>query len=600
LLIPFAMNNQKLFMFAVAGLLLPAADAAAELRAGKTTMIIPHPANDKAPVTGTPLRLRRTDSEQAGNEHLSTALFGDGKSGLFFSLSTELNGQAATHRAQLAVVPFSLVQGTDGAVSAQPDMTKARFATANRGDEYRNAHASAAFAIDGGASVCAEYNYQPANTGDTKRYLQCFAPDGTTTMQQTEIFAKQNDDCSMAEVTPRLIDKNGATERYVAYRGCNGNGRDDGWVSVYSVTKTATGYTAKRDYDLSVIAQEERSRGDCVVGTDTSFALCSATQGNTQPQREGTWMFAIDLTPGKYQGANQQNALLWRKQMGGRQTVNGVQTYAMRAMIVPVLAPDGKATDMVFYRHGAVQGNNNDNRKGGQYIENMLAVVKATRAGMSFVTPMSGQAFTSLLAVDGTHNENLGVLIGNGADLKPALLVHNGRHTGGNGESTIRAISWDQAAGATTASAAFKSAATLSGPPADRHLYSNYLGNNPGNQGRNHTVGVFAANPFFGQGGNNDKYLALYASSGKGDVMDPAIKLAGFLSVIPVASGPAAQTGGTSGGTTGGGTTDPGTDDGGSTDDGSDATLGGCSTGGSAGLATFLLIGLAAFIRRRR
>jgi hypothetical protein len=165
------MTNQKLLMFAVAGLLVPAADAAADLRSGKTTMMVKHPVNDKAPVTGTPLRLRRTDSEQAGFEHPSVALFADGKSGLFFGLSTELNGQRATHRAQLAVVPFALVQGTDGSVSAAPDMTKARFATANIGDEYRNAHASSAFAIDGGAAVCSEYNYQPGGTGDTKRYI---------------------------------------------------------------------------------------------------------------------------------------------------------------------------------------------------------------------------------------------------------------------------------------------------------------------------------------------------------------------------------------------------------------------------------------------
>jgi hypothetical protein len=470
------MTNQKLMMFAVAGLLLPAADAAAELRAGKTVMMFPHPVNDKAPVTGTPLRLRRTDSEQPGIENTTVAMFAGGKTGLFFGQATELNGQAAFHRVQLALVPFSLVQDPDGSVKAAPDLTKAKFVTNNKGNEYRNSHASVAFPIDDGAAVCSEYNYQPDGQGDTKRYIQCFNAAGATVMPQTEIFAKNNDDCNMAENLPKKIDKTGATERFVTYRGCNGNGRDDGWVAVYSITKTGTGYTAKRDYDLSVIPQEERSRGECVIGTDTSFALCTGTQGNTQPQREGTYLFAVDLTPGVFQGQNQQGALLWRKQVGGRAQVNGVTTYAMRAMIAPVLAPDGSNTDMVFYRHGAVQGNNNDNRKGGQYVENMLAVVKATRAGMSYVTPMSGQAFTSLLSIDGTHNQNTAVLVGAGTDLKPALLVHNGRHTGGNGESTIRAVGWDQAAGATAAAAAFKSMATLSGPPADRHLYSNYLG----------------------------------------------------------------------------------------------------------------------------
>ncbi|HWO21086.1 MAG TPA: hypothetical protein VNO30_20100, partial [Kofleriaceae bacterium] len=76
------MNNQKLMMFAVAGLLVPAADAAADIRAGRPVMVVPHPKADLAPTTGTPVRLKKTDSEQAGNEDSSFALFADGKTGL--------------------------------------------------------------------------------------------------------------------------------------------------------------------------------------------------------------------------------------------------------------------------------------------------------------------------------------------------------------------------------------------------------------------------------------------------------------------------------------------------------------------------------------
>jgi hypothetical protein len=311
------MTNQKLMMFAVAGLLIPAANAAADIRAGKTAMMIPHPVTDTAPVTGTPARLRRTDSEQPGNENAKFALFADGKTGLYFSQTTELNGQAAFHRVQMAMVPFTLAQAADGSVEAKPDLTKARFVTNNKGDEYRNAHAGIAFPIDGGKAVCAQYNYQPENTNDTKLYIQCFDATGATVMPQTEAFAKNNDDCSMAETTPQLIDSAAGVERYVRWHGCNGNGRDDGWVGVASITKTANGYTYKRDMDVSVIAQEERSRGNCIVGPDKSFAMCAGTQGNTQPQREGTYLIAVNLDPA-IKGQNQQQALLWRKQIGGR------------------------------------------------------------------------------------------------------------------------------------------------------------------------------------------------------------------------------------------------------------------------------------------
>jgi len=590
------MFNQKLFMFAVAGLLVPAADAAAEISAGKTTTVIPSPVNDKAPVTGTPLRLRKTDQEQAGHEHTSFALFADGKSGLHFGTSTELNGVAAPHRVQLSVVPFQLVQNADGSVEVKADLTKARFATDNDGNERRNANATVAFSIDEGKAVCAQYNYQPAGTNDTNLYIQCFDANGATVLPQTKAFSKTNDDCSMAETTSQLIDRNGATERYVRWHGCNGNGTDDAWVGVAKITKTATGYTYQREFDVSVLNNEERSRGNCWVGTDKTVAFCAGTDGNNQNQRNGVHLIAVDVTAGKFNGQGQQAALLWRKQLSGRKTIGGTTTYSMRAMINPVLSLDAagkpQITDTFFFRHGDVQGSNTDDRKGGQYVQNEIAVIKATRAGFSFVTPASSEGVTSLLGIDGTHNQNTSALVGSGKDLKPALLVHNGSHTGGIGTSTIRAVGYDQA------TSKFANIGTVAGPYADRHLYSNYLGNNPGVQGRNHTTTQFIANPYFGVNGNNDQYVVVYASTGKGGNMNPAIKLAAFMSVIPVAQGaPAAAPATTTG--TSGSTTDT-TDTADESSDSSDTTLGGCSTSGSTGLATFLLIGLAAFIRRRR
>jgi uncharacterized protein (TIGR03382 family) len=75
-------------------------------------------------------------------------------------------------------------------------------------------------------------------------------------------------------------------------------------------------------------------------------------------------------------------------------------------------------------------------------------------------------------------------------------------------------------------------------------------------------------------------------------------KLAAFMTVMGVASTAPVAAPGTSGSTqTPGTSTEAPAADG----DSSDTTLGGCSsTGTTGGLATFFLIGLAAFIRRRR
>jgi hypothetical protein len=603
------MNNQKLMMFAVAGLLAPLANAAADngLKSPTTTMVIPHPTADKAPVTGgTQPRLRRTNEEQPGNEMATWALFADGKTGLYFSMATELPAttaggpvRGATHRMQLALVPFSLAQGADGAVAVTADASKGRFVTQNIGDEYRNANVPAAFAIDGGKAICAQYNYQANNTNDTKLYVQCFDQAGAVVMPQTEAFAKNNDDVcgSIENNRPSFIDKVGGKERYISWCLANGNGSDNAWARVFSITSNGANYSFKREYDLTILNQEERSRGMCSVDPGATFAVCAGTEGNNQPQREGTWLAAVDLTPGKYNGPNQQAALLWKKQIGGRTTIDGRRTYSMRAMISRVTTTDAQGnivpTDMLFWRDGRLEGNNNGNNgKGGTYRANMFAVMKVTREGMQYVTPLTDLSTTELFGVDGTHNIQASVLVGEGDKLKPALLIQNGSHTGGQGTAQMRALGWDQA------SSKFTTLGQFGTGPSDRHLYPNYLGNNPGNQGRNHAHGSMIVNPFFGQNGNNDKLLFVVASTGKGTNMDPATKLAAYISVMPIASGakpaqaPAGQpgTGGTSGGTT----------DEGTTDDGSDTTLGGCSAGGSAGLASFLLIGLAAFIRRRR
>ena len=218
-----------LAMFAATGLLPTLAHA--DLRSASITKMNASSLTDTAPVTTTtPPRLKRTDEEQPGNEMPKAAMFADGKSGLYFVMSTDLNGVKPTRRVQLAVIPFSLTQATDGSVSVAPNMTGARFVTQNDGNEYRNANHPTAYAAFDGNTICSEYNYQPNGTNDTKRYMQCFDQTGATVLPQTQIYAKNNDDCSMNQdkASTWVVSGTPTKTKLVAWRGCNGNGEDDG------------------------------------------------------------------------------------------------------------------------------------------------------------------------------------------------------------------------------------------------------------------------------------------------------------------------------------------------------------------------------------
>jgi uncharacterized protein (TIGR03382 family) len=365
-----------------------------------------------------------------------------------------------------------------------------------------------------------------------------------------------------------------------------------------------------------------------VGGADTGFAVCSWTEGNNQPQRDGVWLAAIKLDDPNIKGADQQGALLWKKQVAGRIDNNaaagGRRTYAQRAVQERILTANATTgalvpSDKIIFRYGDAAGNNNTNQgKGGTYYTQMLSVVQVTRTGPTFLAKPVDLA-QNLRGLGGTHLGAAAAVFGNADALQPGLVFLNGSHTGGGANAQIRAV------GLNTADNTFADLGMQPIAPHDRHLYSNYLGNNPGNQGRNHSQLTTVQNPFVGQAGNNDKYLLISATSGKtmtstctgctDTVSNPAIKLTALLTVTGIAQAHAAGSGGgngTGGGTgNGSNTTGGGSNTTGGGSNGSDSgsasasdpgtTLGGCSAGGaSTGLATFFLIGLAAFVRRRR
>ncbi|MEO8549600.1 MAG: hypothetical protein ABI678_06490 [Kofleriaceae bacterium] len=636
------MTNRTLSiaMFAAAGLTLPALAEAGNPRVPQTVKVIASSPTNFAPITNpdttnkVPGRLRRSDEQQPGNEMAHLAMFGDGIHGLFFSMSTDLVDPAAptvshkpTDRIQLAMVPFALVQNTDGSITTKADYTGlgantdvtggTRFVTKNNGSEYRNANHPIAYAIADGAAICAEYNYQPNN--NTERYMECFNTSGATVMAQTKIYAKNNDDCSMNQDksstwvigTKAGTVANHKTTRFVAWRGCNGNGQDDGWAQGAELDSTldtnglVTKVTFKQTSDVSLCPREERSHGYCTTGTNPDVATCTWTEGNTQPQRDGTWMAAIDLTK------NGNAQLMWKMQIDGKKQLQGVgTTYSMRAMHDRVMKLDPATkklvpTDDIIVRVGDLRGNNNGNNKGGAYYGDNVGVYHIDGATHAAVVPLQDMS-SKLLGMDGTHLGMTFGLFGTTDNPQPGLTFISGSHTGGGYGAQMRVLTYDSAA------QTFGDGGMFSAAPYDRHLYPNYLGNNPGNQGRNYSGVEYVKNPFATGAANEDAYLMVFATTGKPSDEVPSAecldcakrKLAAFISVVPVLETPASASGTGSGSGTGGGTgggnggTDPSTDDGstnGSTD------LGGCSTAGGAGGATsFLLIGFAAFIRRRR
>jgi uncharacterized protein (TIGR03382 family) len=619
---------------------LPAADAGANVNAQPVTVkMIGSSHVDFAPVTKADMtttpptysRLRKTKDEEPGAEMSHFAMFADGIHGLYFSMQTDLvdpasaDGSASfepTDRIQLGLVPFALVKNPDGSIGAQPDYTGlgtntdttggVRYVTKNNGNEYRNANHPIAYQIDNGNVICAEYNYQPNNTNNTERYMECFNTAGATVMAQTKIYAKNNDDCSMNQDKSstwfiNAVPKTGAPlvtqSRMIAWRGCNGNGQDDGWAqgmlleTTHDATGLATAVTFTQTSDVSLCQQEERSHGYCTTSaSDPNTAICSWTEGNTQPQRDGTWLAAIDLTK------TGDASIYWKQQIDGKKTLpDGSRTYSMRAMHDRIMSIDPATkslvpSDYIMWRSGDVRGNNNTNDgKGGSYFANNVAVIKADKTGMQYIVPLQDVS-GMLLGLDGTHLGMTAGLFGTSDNPASGLMFTMGSQTGGGTSQMMRVVTWDKTANM------FKDGGMIAGAPYDRHLYSNYLGNNPGNQGRNYTGTEFIKNPFATGAANEAAYLMVSATTGKPMDEMPSMqcpdcaqkKLAAFLTIVPVVTTPDNPSSTGSGSTPGGGDT-PGTStpvDGGE--------LGGCSTTGGTGGAGFLLVlGFAALLRRR-
>jgi hypothetical protein len=192
---------------------------------------------------------------------------------------------------------------------------------------------------------------------------------------------------------------------------------------------------------------------------------------------------------------------------------------------------DGSLTrsNLLFVQTSDLRGNNTNNRKGGRYLQMNLGVARADRSGLSWVVPMT-DVTNQMLGIDATHLTEVAVLVQDGAKTLPAMTFAQGSQNGGSMPADIKVLALDQTAGK------FVDYGTHpAGGFYDRFMYSNFLGGNPGNQGRNFAGGIMVKNPFRGQNGSTAKYLLLHAFTGKdpADVSAPEVKPSSYLSIMP-------------------------------------------------------------------
>jgi MYXO-CTERM domain-containing protein len=489
-------------------------------------------------------RLRKTRYEES-QEMAVVKLFADGKTGLFVQMqSGSINGTQPVHRQNLACTPISLMQNADKTVGAAVTGT-AKFITSNTGQDYRNANHTDMYPINGGQYMLVTFNYRPQGTNQTNRYaivvdnacnLIPVQNSAGQTQKQVEIMSKNNDDCDMHQSSGAgeiVSDANGSTQ-LVYWAGCNGNGQDDGWVNDIQVTSVNNGAAFKiaKNFDVDVEPQEERSRGTCTIGTDANTAICTWTAGNNQPQREGTWIGAIDLSSTGPKGENANSRLLWKKKLQDQTIYEGKRAYSVRANSVRVLDSTGAKTDQLIVQTSLLVGNNQNNRKGGSYIGIFAGVVTATKTGLTYDVPLT-DITNQMLGIDATHlSESFG-LVQDAAQGKmiPAITFLQGvQNGGGEAPADFKVLAVD------TASKKFIDyGAQKAGGYYDRHLYSNYLGGNPGNQGRNFSGALMVKNPF-ATAASDVQFLTLNAMTGKdpSDLAKPEIKGSSYLSIMPM------------------------------------------------------------------
>jgi MYXO-CTERM domain-containing protein len=161
-----------------------------------------------------------------------------------------------------------------------------------------------------------------------------------------------------------------------------------------------------------------------------------------------------------------------------------------------------------------------------------MGVATATKTGLTWDIPLTDMT-NQMLGIDATHLTEAFALVQDealGKSLPAMTFLQGSQNGGGAAPADLKILAVD------TASKKFIDyGVQKAGGSYDRHLYSNYLGGNPGNQGRNFAGAQLIKNPF-AAAATDTQFLLLHALTGKdaADVMKPEIKGSSYISIMPM------------------------------------------------------------------
>jgi MYXO-CTERM domain-containing protein len=564
--------------------------ALADIHAEKVTSLLLRDGNNAGPYEmDAQGRDIPNDDYYPGVEQAQMMQLNTGEVLVFGMASYDLNGAPVNDRVQMMCASV-LIDAQAG-----PVMQSMQYVTNNDGNRNRNAHHPRLTKIFDGEAVAVTYNYAPDNRA--RAYTTVFGPNCAQISDRKQIMAKNNDDCSETNgETPEIVVEQTATKaRLVSFHGCNGNGQDDAWVAGTSITKNADGsFTVSKDWDFSIEANEERSRGTMLPTSEPNLAVACWTAGNTQPPNKGVRCGGIDTAEGTATG----DRLLWRQYVERKEG----ELYRTQIRSAPILDAAGAPTNQAYIEYQELTKRRRNDRGA---VSRKASVIQFSREGLDV---LAVPQYDIAQAVDVTHGAICSTQFGVEGQTVSAMFTLSGSLNGSTGTlSTAQTVMWDNAARKLINDRQLPLNSTI-----DTGWLSNIYGQNPENQGRNYTRCVAGiANPHYGVAGawNSEikEFVGIVAASRRMDVSTglPEQKLATELVLVPTVvapetprdpdpidpADPADPV-------------DPSNPDPNFPDDGNNggSTLGGCSVNGSAPAGGLIaMLGLAfLFVTRRR
>lgn len=406
---------------------------------------------------------------------------------------------------QGSCMPIKLVPtGTGVGVSVELQPLKHRYISQRQSDENRAFYQPEVNPIGNGLFAVFA-NWDRTTSTNTERYMQVFDANcnrlqltGNVTVRENGtsavIMAKNKVNCSDLQAS-------GGASVHIYADGsagimskelCIGNGHDDGWANYLKVSCADGTCDIQKQFDVSVIDQEESNSGRCeqldLKGDDgkPDTSICCGTEGNALTQRKGVWCSGIDHSSGE---------ILYKERVAYRgQTADGRRTYAMRMKLLAERDIAGAPTGKLYIQYNMHRSNNN--QKGGYDDAIMMAIATPTRTGLN-VAPHQDITSTVITSqIDLTHATMFLGYFGTPINYKPVISFLSSIHNGSGGVN-VKIMNIIEASPGVLAYLGVQEIAS----PFDSQKYSIMRGVNSNNQGRNHINCRSVPNPFVATAG---------------------------------------------------------------------------------------------------